>query len=99
MVLSRHASLKKVPRFGAKAFEQSAGFLRIRDAENPLDRSAVHPERYTLVNKMAKDLKCSVADLILKEELRKEINLAHYVSDKVGMPTLTDIMKELAAGS
>lgn len=89
-------SLKKVPRFGAKAFEQSAGFLRIRDAENPLDRSAVHPERYTLVNKMAKDLKCSVADLILKEELRKEINLAHYVSDKVGMPTLTDIMKELA---
>lgn len=89
-------SLKKVPRFGAKAFEQSAGFLRIRDAENPLDSSAVHPERYALVNKMAKDLKCSVADLILKEELRKEINLAHYVSDKVGMPTLTDIMKELA---
>lgn len=89
-------SLKKVPRFGAKAFEQSAGFLRIRDAENPLDSSAVHPERYALVNKMAKDLKCSVGDLILKEELRKEINLAHYVSDKVGMPTLTDIMKELA---
>lgn len=89
-------SLKNVPRFGAKAFEQAAGFLRIRDAENPLDRSAVHPERYTLVNKMAKDLQCTVGDLILKEELRKKINLTHYISDKVGMPTLTDIMKELA---
>lgn len=89
-------SLKKVPRFGAKAFEQSAGFLRIRDAENPLDRSAVHPESYAIVNKMAKDLKCSVGDLIVQEELRKQINLKQYVTDKVGMPTLNDIMKELA---
>lgn len=89
-------SLKKVPRFGAKAFEQSAGFLRIRDAENPLDRSAVHPESYAIVNRMAKDLKCSVGDLIVQEELRKQINLKQYVTDKVGMPTLNDIMKELA---
>lgn len=89
-------SLKNVPRFGAKAFEQAAGFLRIRDAENPLDRSAVHPESYPIVNAMAKDMKCSVGDLILQEELRKNINLTHYMSDKVGMPTLTDIMKELA---
>ncbi|MCQ2284054.1 MAG: RNA-binding transcriptional accessory protein [Bacteroidales bacterium] len=89
-------SLKNVPRFGAKAFEQAAGFLRIRDAENPLDRSAVHPESYAIVNAMAKDMKCSVSDLILQEELRKNINLTHYMSDKVGMPTLTDIMKELA---
>lgn len=89
-------SLKAVPRFGAKAFEQSAGFLRIRDAENPLDRSAVHPESYAVVNKMAKEMKCTVADLILKEEIRKNINLTHFISAKVGMPTLTDIMKELA---
>ena len=89
-------SLKNVPRFGAKAFEQAAGFLRIRDAENPLDRSAVHPESYAIVNAMAKDMQCSVGDLILKAEIRKNINLTHYLSSKVGMPTLTDIMQELA---
>ena len=89
-------SLKKVPRFGAKAFEQAAGFLRIRDAENPLDRSAVHPESYAIVKAMAKDLNCTVGDLILKEELRKQINLQHYMTATVGMPTLKDIMQELA---
>ena len=88
--------LKQVPRFGAKAFEQAAGFLRIRDAENPLDRSAVHPESYAIVKAMAKDLNCTVGDLILKEELRKQIMLSHYITDKVGMPTLQDIMQELA---
>ena len=88
--------LKQVPRFGAKAFEQAAGFLRIRDAENPLDRSAVHPESYAIVKAMAKDLHCTVGDLILKEELRKQIVLSHYITDKVGMPTLQDIMQELA---
>jgi len=88
--------LKQVPRFGAKAFEQAAGFLRIRDAENPLDRSAVHPESYAIVKAMAKDLNCTVGDLILKEELRKQIVLSHYITDKVGMPTLQDIMQELA---
>lgn len=91
---SREA-LKKVPRFGAKAFEQAAGFLRIRDAENPLDGSAVHPESYPIVKAMAKDLHCTVADLIKNESLRKEIQLSRYMSDKVGMPTLNDIMKEL----
>ena len=89
-------SLKKVPRFGAKAFEQAAGFLRIRDAENPLDRSAVHPESYAIVKAMAKDLNCTVGDLILKEELRKQIDLQHYMTATVGMPTLKDIMQELA---
>lgn len=88
--------LKQVPRFGAKAFEQAAGFLRIRDAENPLDRSAVHPESYTIVKAMAKDLNCTVGDLILKEELRKQIDLSHYMTATVGMPTLKDIMQELA---
>lgn len=89
-------SLKKVPRFGAKAFEQSAGFLRIRDAENPLDRSAVHPESYSVVKAMAKEMKCEVVDLMSNAELRKNINLTHFISAKVGMPTLTDIMQELA---
>jgi uncharacterized protein len=89
-------SLKQVPRFGAKAFEQSAGFLRIRDAENPLDRSAVHPESYPVVKAMAAEMDCSVADLILHKEIRDNINLAHFISPKVGLPTLTDIMKELA---
>ena len=89
-------SLKQVPRFGAKAFEQSAGFLRIRDAENPLDRSAVHPESYSVVNAMAKEMNCSVADLILHKEIRDNIDLSHFITDKVGLPTLTDIMKELA---
>lgn len=93
---SSRESLKQVPRFGAKAFEQSAGFLRIRDAENPLDRSAVHPESYPVVKAMAAEMNCSVADLILHKEIRDNINLAHFITPKVGLPTLTDIMKELA---
>jgi uncharacterized protein len=89
-------SLKKVPRLGDKAFEQAAGFLRIRDAAQPLDSSGVHPERYELVNKMAKDLGVSVAELIKNTELQKQINLQKYVSTEVGLPTLQDIVKELA---
>ena len=89
-------SLKKVPRLGDKAFEQAAGFLRIRDAAQPLDSSGVHPERYELVNKMAKDLGVSVAQLIKDTELQKQINLQKYVSAEVGLPTLQDIVKELA---
>ncbi len=88
-------SLRQVPRFGTKAFEQAAGFLRIRDAENPLDRSAVHPESYPVVQAMARDMQCSVAELMSHADIRKNINLTHYLSDKVGMPTLTDIMSEL----
>lgn len=88
--------LLKVARLGDKAFEQAAGFLRISDAENPLDKSAVHPESYPIVEKMAKDLGCSVADLMTKDELRKQIKLQAYVTDKVGLPTLNDIVKELA---
>ena len=88
--------LKMVPRFGDKAFEQSAGFLRIGDAPNPLDRSAVHPESYPVVSRMAKALKCTVADLMADEALRAKINLADYVTETTGMPTLTDIMTELA---
>ncbi len=90
------AQLKKVPRLGAKAFEQAAGFLRIRDAKNALDNSGVHPERYKLVDKMAKDLGCTVNDLIDKEALREQIKLDQYVTDDVGMPTLKDIMQELS---
>lgn len=90
------AELKKVKRFGEKAFEQAAGFLRIRDAKNPLDSSAVHPESYPIVKKMASSLNCSIADLIEKEDLRKQINIRDFVTDKIGIPTLTDIMKELA---
>ena len=89
-------SLKQVPRFGAKAFEQAAGFLRIQDAANPLDKSAVHPESYAIVNRMAKDMHCTVDDLMHNATLRKSINVAHYTNDKVGMPTLNDIMQELA---
>ncbi|MFV0554659.1 MAG: Tex family protein [Mangrovibacterium sp.] len=89
------AELKKVPRLGAKAFEQCAGFLRISQAKNPLDNSAVHPEAYALVGQMAKDLKCSVADLIGNEQLVKSISLQKYVSESVGLPTLQDISKEL----
>lgn len=87
--------LLKVPRMGAKAFEQCAGFLRIPQAENPLDNSAVHPESYPLVEKMAKDLHCSVADLIKQKELRNQIQLQRYVTETVGLPTLTDILQEL----
>ncbi len=88
--------LLKVPRLGEKAFEQAAGFLRIRGAVNPLDASAVHPERYPLVEKMAADLGCTVADLMQKAELRQKIDLKKYVSEEVGLPTLQDIVNELA---
>lgn len=87
--------LLKVPRMGAKAFEQCAGFLRIPGADNPLDNSAVHPESYSIVEKMAKDMKCTVTDLIKDKELRTEIDIKKYVTDTVGLPTLNDIMKEL----
>jgi uncharacterized protein len=87
--------LMKVARLGDKAFEQAAGFLRIRQAKNPLDNTAVHPEAYSVVEKMAKDLNCSVEDLIKSAELRKKIDLRSYATDKIGLPTLHDIMKEL----
>ena len=87
--------LMKVPRMGAKAFEQCAGFLRIPQAVNPLDNTAVHPESYCIVEQMAKDLKCSVAELIGNKELRTKINISAYVTSTVGMPTLQDIMQEL----
>ena len=87
--------LMKVPRMGAKAFEQCAGFLRIPGAKNPLDNSAVHPESYAVVEHIAKDMKCSVEDLIKSKELRNQIDIKKYVTDQVGLPTLTDIMAEL----
>ena len=87
--------LMKVPRMGAKAFEQCAGFLRIPDAKNPLDNSAVHPESYAVVEHIAKDMKCSVEDLIKNKDIRSQIDIKKYVSEKVGLPTLTDIMAEL----
>lgn len=87
--------LLKVPRMGAKAFEQCAGFLRIPHAENPLDNSAVHPESYPIVEQMAKDLKCSVEDLIKNKELRSKIQLNKYITEQIGLPTLQDIMQEL----
>lgn len=89
------SQLMKVPRLGPSAFEQSAGFLRIPDTKNPLDNTAVHPESYKIVEKMAKDCGCSVAELIKDKDKRKSIRLDRYVSEKVGMPTLTDIMAEL----
>lgn len=92
---SSRSQLLKVPRLGTSAFEQSAGFLRIPDAKNPLDNTAVHPESYKIVEKMAKDCGCSVAELIKDKDKRKSIRLDRYVSEKVGMPTLTDIMAEL----
>ncbi|MFP4475202.1 MAG: Tex family protein [Desulfatibacillaceae bacterium] len=88
--------LTDVPRLGPKAFEQSAGFLRIREGENPLDASAVHPESYHVVEAMAKDLGCEVADMMGDEDLRKRIDLNRYVTDALGLPTLTDILTELA---
>jgi uncharacterized protein len=88
--------LKKVPRLGPKAFEQAAGFLRIRDSENPLDASAVHPESYPIVESMAKDLACSVTDLMRNGDLRKQIDLKRYMTETVGLPTLNDILAELA---
>lgn len=87
--------LMKVPRMGAKAFEQCAGFLRIPQAKNPLDNSAVHPESYHIVEQMAKDLHCTVDELIKNKELRQKIDLKRYTTDTVGLPTLTDIMQEL----
>ena len=88
--------LQKVARMGAKAFEQSAGFLRISNAENPLDNSAVHPESYFVVERIAKDLKCNIQELISSEELREKVVWNNYVTEKVGLPTLEDIKKELA---
>ena len=89
------SQLKKVPRLGPAAFQQCAGFLRIPGAKNPLDNSAVHPESYGVVELMAKDQHCSVDDLINNKEKRSEIDIRHYVTDTIGLPTLTDIMKEL----
>ncbi|PLX19935.1 MAG: RNA-binding transcriptional accessory protein, partial [Marinilabiliales bacterium] len=88
--------LQKVKRMGDKAFQQAAGFLRIDNSDNPLDNSAVHPESYHIVEKMASDLNCKVIDLIKNEDLRKQIKLENYVSNEVGLPTLNDIIKELA---
>ena len=89
------SQLKKVPRLGPAAFQQCAGFLRIPGAKNPLDNSAVHPESYGVVEQMAKDHHCNVDDLINNKEKRSEIDIRHYVTDTIGLPTLTDIMKEL----
>ena len=88
-------ALLKVPKMGAKTFEQAAGFLRVTNSDNVLDNSAVHPESYGIVEKMAKDLKCSVGELISNATLREKIDLQRYVTDKVGIPTLQDIMREL----
>ncbi len=90
------SELQKVARMGAKAYEQSAGFLRISDAANPLDNSAVHPETYFVVEKIAKDLKCTIQELISNEELQKQIVWANYITKQIGLPTLEDIKKELA---
>ncbi len=94
--LKSRAELKKVPRLGPKAFEQAAGFLRIRQAKNPLDSSGVHPESYDVVKQMASDLECKVQDLVEKGNLRERVQLEQYVDDRIGLPTLTDIMEELA---
>jgi uncharacterized protein len=90
------SEIKKVPRLGDKAYEQAAGFLRIRNAKNPLDTSAVHPERYELVEKMAKDIGAKLSDMMHSEELRSKLILKNYVSETVGLPTLQDIMEELS---
>ncbi len=87
--------LMKVNRLGEKVFEQAAGFLRIHEAENPLDASAVHPESYTIVNRMATDLNCSVKELMSSAQLRQQLDLKNYVTEKTGLPTLTDILAEL----
>lgn len=88
-------SLMEVPRLGEKVFEQAAGFLRIHESAHPLDASAVHPESYPIVEQMAADLGCSVKDLMSSAELRKQLDLKKYITDKVGLPTLTDILTEL----
>jgi len=90
------ADLKKVPRLGPKAFELAAGFLRIDNAENPLDASAVHPESYHIVDHIARDMGCRVADLMRRDDLRRRINLESYTGEEYGLPTLQDIMAELA---
>ncbi len=92
---TKRTDLKKVPRLGDKAFEQCAGFLRIREAKNPLDNTAVHPERYALVEEMAADLGCKVIDLVQDKEKRASIDLKKYVRGDVGLPTLKDILKEI----
>ena len=92
---SSRKELLKVPRMGAKAFEQCAGFLRIPQAKNPLDNSAVHPESYPIVEQIAKDLSCTVDELIKSKELRSRIDIKKYVTPTVGLPTLTDIIQEL----
>lgn len=89
-------ALKSIPRMGDKAFEQSAGFLRVRNGAHPLDNTAVHPERYPLVEQMAAELRCQVQDLIQSDELRSKIDLKRYVDEQVGLPTLQDILAELA---
>ena len=89
------AQLKKVPRLGPAAYQQCAGFLRIPDAKNPLDNSAVHPESYHVVEQMAKDRNCTVSNLIKNKDMREDIDIKHYVTEETGLPTLTDIMKEL----
>jgi uncharacterized protein len=89
------ADLKKVSRLGPKAFELAAGFLRIDNAENPLDTSAVHPESYHIVDRMARDMGCMVVDLIRQEDMRRRINLESYIEEEYGLPTLQDIMEEL----
>ena len=89
-------ALRNVPRLGPKAFEQSSGFLRIKNGANPLDASAVHPESYEIVNAMAQDLGCTVSDLMKDGQLRRDIDISKYVTDRVGIPTLKDIMEELA---
>jgi len=92
----KRSQLKKVPRVGPKAYEQAAGFLRIRDGDDPLDASAVHPESYGIVRQMAADLNCTVEELMKGPDLREGIDLERYVTDTVGLPTLTDILEELA---
>ncbi len=92
---SSRKELLKVPRMGEKSFEQCAGFLRIPDAQNPLDGTAVHPESYSVVEAFAKDLKCTVEELIKNKDLKKNIRLEKYVTEKIGLPTLNDIMDEL----
>jgi uncharacterized protein len=94
--LASRRDLLKVPRLGAKAFEQCAGFLRIHGAKNPLDSSAVHPERYGTVKQMAKDSGCTVEDLIQDEKVREQVDVNRYLSDTIGLPTLNDIIEELA---
>jgi protein Tex len=91
----KREELLKVARLGEKVFEQAAGFLRIHEAENPLDRSAVHPESYAIVERMAKDIGCSVKELMSTAEFRKQLDLKNYITEKVGLPTLTDILTEL----